>query len=705
MKPRRKTAFACGLLAVLPLLWWWPVFAGCLPDFMDTIAHGYPMRMAAARQIRAGTLPLWLPNVFSGTPLAANPQLTVWYPPQLIFYAWPSTFAYGFFAILHYIVGGLGMFAWVRRLTGSTAAALFAAFAFQFGSMLVSRIALLPHVLAVVWIPWMFWAAERAIHERGFLPGRGALLVAAFFAMQLLAGSPQIVFFTAIALPLVWIGRRFAVAGRTGVPRAVAETLSQGLTAAVTGVLVAGIQIVPMLDFAAGTTRSSLDVARLAEGGLNGGFVWRSLIGFTGSFIEDTDSVNAIGIGALLLVPFAFLRRRRRRSAIVLLAIGAIGFLLALGSLAPVWARIVPLYDGFHAPRRSLILWSVAGPAIAGIGAADLLARMRLRRLPRIAGPAALLLLSCGTLWMLPRIDRVWTKEDRLRPDARTVEAIGTDRFLVVDPTLRYSYDSRRFDFGRSMVANLSCLHDTMAVNGYDPLVPASYDRARNVACAATGSFYPSHGAFFTDPNSSVLEMLNVRYLVGRWDLFEPGRVIPGVSMDRERLAGRVELVVPHTRWPVYRFTDERPLAWIPQRVVSVGTEEEALFAAVSTSPRDMAFNTAGIDMTTATAPPAVGARYVDARTIEVSLEPPPSAETFVSVAVPWSSGWRIAGSESSLVLSVNGTITGLLVPGGTQSVRLVYAPASFRTGALLTLAGLVLLAAGFLADRRRLRS
>ncbi len=698
MKRHRRPAFACGLLVVLPLLWWWPVFAGYLPDFMDTVAHGYPMRMAAARQLRTGTLPLWLPNVFSGMPLAANMQLTVWYPPQIVFYLWPSTYTYGLFAILHYIIGGLGMFAWVRRLRPNTAAALFAAFTFQFGSMLVSRIALLPHVLTVVWIPWMFWSIEKAAREPGWLPGRGTLFVAVFFALQLLGGSPQITYYTGIALPLYWISRRVMVTRGKGGFAPVAQTLSHGLCAAILGVMIAGIQILPMLDFAGETTRSSISVERLSGQGLNDGFIWRSLVGFTGPFIEDTDSINAIGVGALLLVPLAFVRRRA--TAIVLFVIGGLGFSMALGGLTPFWSRLLPLFDGFHAPRRALILWSVAGPAIAGVGAANLLAFLRLRRLPRSVGFMLLLVLSGGTVWMLPRLDRVWTKEERFQPDDRIVELMGTDRFLVLDPTLRYSYDSRRFDFGRSMAANMACLHDTMAVNGYDPLISKNYDLARRVASARSGNFYPSHGVYFTDPNSPVLEMLNVQYLVGRWDLFEPGRLIPGTGVDKAQLAERIEPAAAHPRWPVYRFVDERPFAWVPKRVVSVESDEDALVAAVGNGPREFAFNTSGIDMTNSDSLKVSG-RYLDARTVEVAFESPPSSECLVAIALPSATGWHVRGSATSVLMRVNGFITGVLVPAGTESAVLRYTPSSWLRGALLTLAGLSLLLLGGAASAR----
>lgn len=694
----RRHDLACfAALVLLPCLWWWPVFAGFLPDFMDTVTHGYPLRMAAAEMLREGTLPLWLPNIFSGVPLAANPQVSIWYPPQLVFYACPGAVAYGIFALVHYVAGGIGMHALLRRMGRPALAALFGALTFQFGSMLVSRIALLPHVLASAWIPWMFWAIERAVRERGWMPGRDTVAVAAFFATQLLAGAPQIAYYTAIALPVVWIARRADFAPCSGRRRWIAQALVHGACAALLAAAIAAIQIVPTLEFVGETARAPIDVHRLAGQGLGGGFTWRALVGGTGDLVEDTDSINAIGIGASILAFASLARRRTRRIAWPFVAIGVLAYAMSLGALVPLWAKILPMYERFHAPRRALILWSVCGPVAAGLGAASLAAFARKKRAKPVFVPAALLLLSAGTCWMLPRLDRVWTREERLLPDDEVVRMLGTDRFVAIDPSLRYAYDSRRADFGRSMMTNLSALHGTMDANGYDPLVPKRLAFAQRVACSSSGVFYPSHGVYFTDPNSPILRLLNARYIVGRWDLFDPGRVVPGTAIDKAALRERLELVHDDPRWPVFRFRDERPLAWCVPRVVSSDGPEQSLLAAASNAPSAVAFTEDGLDGTF-DASPRAKAEHVDARTIRVSLDPPPKGEAFVCVSVSWMPGWKATGSDGERLptMPASGLIAGVVVPAGESQFTLRYAPVSFRNGALLTLLGLVLAVAGW---------
>ncbi|MDK2972826.1 MAG: hypothetical protein PWP23_2581 [Candidatus Sumerlaeota bacterium] len=683
------------------MLWWNPLLRGFLPDFMDTVTQLYPMRVAAAGQIRSGVLPVWLPNIFSGTPLLANPQISVLYPPQFLFYIAPGPLTNGLVCLFHYILGGFGAFFFVRYFgRGATLPALFAALTFQFSAMLVSRIALTPHLYTTVWVPWMLLAVEVAVRERGFLPRRGGVAVACLLALQILAGAPQITYYTAGALALYWLGRGIAES-RSSLPRRIGEVLVQGALTAALAFLIAAVQLLPTLEFLGESERSAIALDRLREQGLGGGFTWRALVGFTGATIEDTDSINAIGPGAILLALAALLRPRARRVAIPLWIVSVLAYLLSLGALAGVWARLLPMYESFHAPRRALVLWSICGPLLAGLGAYNLAVVWRARKASRPLFAVLLLVLTAGTWWMLPRLERVFCTPERFAPDPAVADVIGESRFLVIDPTFRYSYDSRRDDYGRSLMADLACWHGTYDVNGYDPLVVRRYAMARDLACLRSGKFYPSHGVFLTDPASPVLALLNARYLVGRFDLFEPGFVIPGTSIDQEAIAASVELVVDDERWPLFRYLDERPLAWTVRRVAPAPSPERALQAAIVNDPFEVAFIEEDLEFSAPPAPP-LGATRPDARRFHLEFDEPLERETLAVVSTTWMPGWsaRSDTGERLVTLPVDGFLTGVLVPAGARDVTLSYLPASLLRGGALSLAGLLL--AGVLWGRRQ---
>jgi hypothetical protein len=703
---------------------------------MDTVTALYPLRVAVARQWAEGFWPLWLPNQAGGYPLAANPQVGVWYPPHLLFFLWPHPITNGVILVGHVVWGGWGLYRWTRLAGIRRAPALWGAVAFQFGAVMVSRMALTPHLCSVAWIPWMLWALERAVRVRGGLDWGQSAWIALLVAMQILVGAPQVTYYTGLLLPLWWMGRGWQLYGRAGILRA----LGQGVVTAVLVLLLASIQLLPTTELFQQSARTSLSLEKLQQQGLGGGFVWRALVGGTGPLIEDTDSINAIGAGLLVLIPLALIRRRHRQVAWLVMSLAILFYILALGAMAPLLAPTLPLYSSFHAPRRALLMWSVLGPWLAVLGASTLWGWCRLRGWGRV-GPWLLVLLLVPNLWMLPRLERQFTTLERFEPDPRMATLLGDHTFLTVDPTFRYSYDSRRPEYGRSLLPNLAAWHDLHDAQVYDPLVLRRTSRFSRAVNADSGHFYPSHGLTYSDPGHPALAQLAVQYLVGRWDLHDPGRLIPRTRVDQARLRQSLESQprLDAVHWPLWRFREDRPVAWFPHNVMAVRGAEQAVAQAVlhdahqtmfderatgsgswpplpmsilsaddpTTSPNHAPHTSASLTVTRP-GPDRFLLRFNSAsrRALEQTGTRP------LALASVWMPGWQarvLHGYFSGpfqpgdrLPISVlNGLLLAVDVPPGVEAIEVRYRPASFRTGAALTSLGLVL-AIAFLGLGRR---
>lgn len=702
----RAAEFA--VLVVLPALWWWPLLAGYLPDFMDTVTQIYPYRVEAARQWHAGVVPVWNAHQFGGHPLAANPQVGVWYPLNALFFAWPNAWTNGVVCWLHYVIAGYGMARLVGCWTRRREAMLFAGFTFAFSAALVSRIALTPHLYTVPWMPWLLWAAERAAREGddprgGIAVGPATLAAGVFMAMQFLAGAPQVSYYTALVLPLWWTARRWSwrrlASGSAW--RWMAGGVARGTVAAALAAMLAGVQLLPTLELLANSARSTIAIEKLVEQGLNGPFIIGSLIGGTGPRIEDTDSIQAIGPGALALALVALWGRRTRSAGAMLLVICGVGLLLSIGAMVPVWAGVLPMFGSFHAPRRALLWWTVAGSAACGLGAAVVCHWLRRR------GPwrfVVLGVLAMGTVAMLPRLERVFTDEARFQPDTamvRELEAGG--RFVAIDPTFNFSYDSRRADYGRSLMPNLATWHGLADANGYDPLVPRGVALLRDAACRTSGVFYPSHGVYYTDPSSPVLRLMAVQYVIGRVDVFDPGRVINGAHWDSAWFEQHARVVVDDERWPMWHLDEERPWAWSVERVFLTATAEEALAYAADARAAAVELEAVeGIgDIGDGYALREVIATQRDGRTWDITVGAG-RGPAFVCLAVSWMPGWvaRDQDGQRLALVRTHGCILGVIAPEHATSITVRYEPASLGRGLLMTCAGLLLL--GWLAMRAR---
>ena len=87
----------------------------------DTLTEFYPGANYFAKSIHAGRFPLWFPGVRDGIPFYSDPQMAVFYLPQwlLIPFAhdgWLSFVVYQRYIVLHYFMGSVFMYAFLRQL-------------------------------------------------------------------------------------------------------------------------------------------------------------------------------------------------------------------------------------------------------------------------------------------------------------------------------------------------------------------------------------------------------------------------------------------------------------------------------------------------------------------------------------------------------------------------------------------------------------
>ncbi len=210
---------ATGLLALVTVgfFWrilfteaWMPAGGGDLAPFL------YPNYHFAAEHLRQGTIPLWNPHLYSGTPFAADIQTGLFYPINLLVFLLVPALTYEwleYLAIFHFWLAGATMYVCLRRLIldgdqntvsnqGNTLhplAAFFGAVAFEFSDLFIVHFGNLNMIAVAAWLPLIFLLFQHSLHKGsyGLAAAGGAVL-----AIATLAGHIQITLFILLTLGL-----------------------------------------------------------------------------------------------------------------------------------------------------------------------------------------------------------------------------------------------------------------------------------------------------------------------------------------------------------------------------------------------------------------------------------------------------------------------------------------------------------------------
>jgi|GEM_PF-6721328 len=381
LPPQRAIAlllFACAL-AVGPL--WSPSYALLLSDLVGYFPSLFAMLPA-----------MWDPMVQGGTPLLPNPQAGFFYPPAWLLRG-DLQAGLPWFLFLHFAIGALATWAWVRTRFGDGWEAVLAGVVFALSGPTFS-LALTPdklpgHVLLPALLLGLHWWLAEHRSARRVL---GLTVAAGSVAGMWLAGSIESVFMAAMAAPL-WAtflpGADPSLRGRR---------LGSALGVLALGTGLASVLLVPFFTLLPETARAgALPLAEAMQrathpvdwlGWVSPNPFWQ---GDELAYRISGDATRARWLrslygGALVLALWPALSRRV--PGVALAAVGCLAFaVLALGDLNPL-AALVHATPGLGSVRYPDKWWLGTVPLQAWLAASAL---ARVLQDPRAARRAAAL--------------------------------------------------------------------------------------------------------------------------------------------------------------------------------------------------------------------------------------------------------------------------------------------------------------------------
>lgn len=719
---RNSAAAHCAILAGLWALFFWRYFAAppnqvVFPDG-DFTQQFFVFRSLAFRELVAGRLPLWTDCFFGGYPFHADPQAQLFYPPVWLSFGALRLLGYGHFPLLaltaetvaHYLIAGLGAYAFLRAETGRGLAALAGALVFTFGGYLTGYPPLQTGILeTAAWLPLLLLAMRRMAVNTG---AASRAIACGLLALMFFAGHPQS-FMLCAYLAIAY----FLFCGRAAGSQ-LRALLWRLAPVVLLGALISAVQLLPQAQYLTLSTRSSLPYAELAHGfplqDLAQLFVtglvsrWQPLfmgiLGLTlallaatavptaavrfwvatvlaGAVLSFGSSQGAYGLAYWILPGYSLFRGQERAALIVAMGSAALvahGAALLLGPL--------PRHSRRAAAKAARLLRALTLPVIVLLIAVVLLARADAIKWGDLPPRFGLLLLgvALAAITLAARPLRAWFPGVLLTVLALELFAANSATNAAA-PFETYPYrpmlDALQKDASTGrwfrvqddarMNGHWACMYGLREWGGISPIRPRMWMEFDT---------YAAEDVRF--------KLLGVDYLVS-WKM-DPG-TREGLPLAAQTL---YHGPAPEGDAKVYRLPFTAQRAWVAGKLQRTASPEEQWQLL-----RTPGFDALGTALVEAAAAPAL---LPSTGSAQVNSDQPGALQLTVQSAAPgllvvseaWYPGWMasVNGAVWQPSIPVNGFVQGVALPGaGTHTVQLQYRPPALLWGAGLSLLGIAL--------------
>lgn len=505
----------------------------------DAWHHGLPLKAFLSRELSAGRLPFWCPDLGTGMSLLGEGQAGLLYPLHWpLFAGLPLTLAWNWAILLHVAWAFVAAAGWMRARGAGIAASVLAGVVFAFSGAMMSHVRHLNLLEAASWMPFLLWCIER-LRQRGGRHWTVALALGS--GMTWLAGHPQIALYDHLVAGAyaIWIGLDVR-------PDAPPDPVRQRVRRALPGLggvtlaLVCGVglgapQWLPTLAWGGQTARaqgltfeesvevdlhpsylllfvdpsSRGDAARLRRpdrttGGGEDSDLPKGFERAEGNASFHWEVNGYVGLLALLLAALAFLPGRGRRAALGPGVLFLACLLVALGpwgGVARILHAVVPGFAYFRGHGRFLIFADLFLAGLAAHGLDRVLVQLRSYSPRLVPAVASVAVLGCfGDLfvrladqngavaadrWLTPPETARWIAARSAPGVQPRIWTFDPDHLVFQNAYLRargWSGDVAPYDPAMNLLEpNLPLLFGLASAGVYSPGAPARLDRALGI--------------------------------------------------------------------------------------------------------------------------------------------------------------------------------------------------------------------------------
>jgi len=708
MRSPLRAVAVCSAALFVPLLI--PLVTGRVFTLDDLAAFHIPLRHLYSEALRRGDSILWTPAVYSGYYEFGEGQVGMAHPWHLLLYrVLPLTTAFNLEIISSYLAMFAGMVLLFRRIGLSSEARWFGAMVFTFSGYNLFHLIHVNIIAVIAHIPWLLLAthtiltaADRKTRVRAFVA------LALLFASQILVSHPQHVWFGLIA-----VGCEAACLSWDNMVRSRLALVAGGLAV---GALIAGVQLVPLMDVAAGSERTTWSLANSLTFSLrptnlvqlwapfffatrvdtipNERHVIHEFIVYNGAFCTLAPGWIALRWDSL----------RRKRLVIALLLFTSIALLLALGGYGGVYAWLAPLpgLRWFRAPSRHLVLFQLGLSTLAAVAFEDLVAvvgrseQIERRRLWPIAMLAALSVTTTALGAVLVHFAPVasWGHSlSGLRTAAPWSAVFVLVAFLLVSA-------ARGGRWAVPVLVAVVALDQGcwgFQYIGGDPLRPLQ--TIEELAARASVPAGAQPGDLFQAKNLNYLQNLPVLHGFRVWTGYvglPPALKLPTGSPNllTARIGG--------AKWWLSGTLEYKTIQAIADRARLVTQTRVSTNVAADARTIDILKEALVDEPVDGLVGPPGSARVVEDRPGRIVVETTAPGRQLLVLTERFHPGWRVSDSvdepnqrdrpRDGHIMRAYGDFIGYVVDAGTHRLMFVFAPASFREGLWMSCLGAALL-------------
>lgn len=222
------------------------------PLIADPVISVYPWIENLCRSLVNGELPLWNAFAYSGSPFAANMISALYYPLNIFYFLMPIPDAFTFVPFLRLMIAASGLYFLLMQWRLSRGAAIAGGIMYAVCGVHVAWLSNYPELNVTVLLPWLILCLDRTAAAP-----RSSWLIAVSLLMgvQVLGGHIESTFHVFVFVAIFFLWRLYGERGRGLEMKEFARRAGFTLMAAVAGVMLSGVQLLPFLEYLPLTSR------------------------------------------------------------------------------------------------------------------------------------------------------------------------------------------------------------------------------------------------------------------------------------------------------------------------------------------------------------------------------------------------------------------------------------------------------------------